>query len=175
MKPTDPPMPPYLITEAKNSALWMMPAPTFAGGVPATLDRCCELRIQHIVSLVEDNETWLLGLEKLGYECFTRNIELLKMPIVDRKTPASIEEFTALLSVCHHLMREGESIGVHFKSGIGRSGLLICSLLGRLGFDMQEALNRIRDLRGLEAPNTVEQLDWLKEKWPLLSRPNAIE
>ena len=175
MKQVDPPMPPYLIIEAKNSALWMMPAPTFSGGVSPTLDRCCELGINHIVSLVEDHETWLLGLEKLSSECSARNIELLKMPIVDRKTPASIEELIALLSVCHQLMREGESIGVHCKSGIGRSGMLICSFLGRLGFDMQEALERIRDRRGLEAPNTIEQLNWLKKNWPLLSRPNTIE
>lgn len=168
-------MPPYLIVEAENAALWMMPAPTCAGGVPVTLDRCCELKIKHKVSLVEDSEAWLLGLEKLGFECAARNIELLKLPIVDRKPPASIEEFAALLSVCHQLMRDGESIGVHCKSGIGRSGMLICSLLGRLGFDMQEALEKIRDRRGIEAPNTVEQLNWLKENWSLLSRANAVE
>lgn len=166
-------MPPFLIVEARNAKLWMMPAPTFAGGVPATLDKCLELEIKHIVSLVEDDEAWLLGLEQLGSECSARNIELLKLPIVDRKPPASTKDFTTLLSACHQLMREGESVGVHCKSGIGRSGMLICSLLGRLGVGMRESLEMIQDCRGLKAPNTAAQLKWLEENWPLLSTPNA--
>ena len=166
-------MPPFLIIEENSSALWMMPAPTFEGGVPATLDKCLELEIKHIVSLVEDEEAWLLGLEKLGFECSARSIELLKMPIIDRKPPVSDEDFRRLLTVCHQLMREGESVGIHCKSGIGRSGMLICSLLGRLGFDLQDSLQIIRDRRGLEAPNTIEQLKWLEDNWPALSTPDA--
>lgn len=77
-------MPPYLIIEVDSSALWIMPAPTFSGSVPETLDLIRELRINHIVSLVEDDEAWRFGLEKLASECSTRGIQLHKLPIVDR-------------------------------------------------------------------------------------------
>lgn len=167
-------MPPYMIIEVARSTLWMMPAPTFVGEVSSTLDLCGELRIKHIVSLVEDNEARFLKLENLSPECFVRKIELLKMPIVDRKPPASIEEFTKLARVCYQLMLAGESIGVHCKSGIGRSGMLICALLGMLGFDLPAALERIRDRRGLAAPNTAEQMDWLHENWSQLAQPDPI-
>lgn len=49
--------------------------------------------------------------------------------------------------------------------------MLICSLIGKLGFGMTEALATIRSKRGLEAPNTVEQLEWLEENWEALSTP----
>ena len=147
----------------------MMPAPTFSGSVPKTLDLLRDLRINHIVSLVEDDEAWRLGLEKLAPECSTRDIQLHKLPIVDRKVPASIKQFARLSSDCYQFISSGESVAVHCKSGIGRSGMLICSLLGKLGFGMTEALTTIRNKRGLEAPNTIEQLEWLEENWEVLS------
>ena len=167
--PAVPKTPPYLIHNVGSAALWMMPAPTFSGGLASTLKRCADLRISHLLSLIEPHEAQALGLEGLHSACLANDIELQRTPMVDRQPPESLDEFLNVSTRLYQCMSDGESVGIHCKSGIGRSGMHICALLGKLDFGLQDALKLIQLRRGLKAPNTSEQLDWLEEHWDKIS------
>ena len=161
--------PPYLVHETENARLWLMPAPTFLGGLDKTIQRCAELGMQHLLSTVEPHEVSALGLEDLPAACLASEITLHKMPMADRQPPQLPETFSRVSSDLYRRLRKGESVGVHCKSGIGRSGMHVCALLGKLGFGLDEALTIIERERGLNAPNTPEQLDWLARNWAAIS------
>ena len=164
-----PKTPPFLIHSIRSARLWMMPAPSFLRGLGNTIKYCADLEIRHLLSTVEPHEVSALELEGLSAACSANDIKLLNFPMVDRQPPQSLEAFLRMSSDLHRHLVNGESVGIHCKSGIGRSGMHICALLGKLGFGFEEALRLIEIRRGLAAPNTSEQLDWLKQNWKKIS------
>lgn len=152
-----------------------MPAPNFMGGLKNTIEHCARLEIRHLVSTIEPQEVRALEIEGLQAICLANDIGLLKFPMMDRRSPASLGAFLRVSSELHRYLMNGESVGVHCKSGIGRSGMLICALLGKLEYEFNDALRVIKLGRGLSAPNTHEQLDWLEQNWAMISEHTPHE
>jgi protein-tyrosine phosphatase len=161
--------PPYLIHGFNGAGLWMMPSPTFGGTIRKTLSSCADLNIQHIASLVEAREVQQLGLAELRTEAAPLKIHLHQFPITDRQPPSSIRDFAELVETFTQYLLNGMSVSVHCKSGIGRSGMLASSILGRFGYCLPGALEVIAEKRGIPAPNTASQMEWLQDNWVLLS------
>lgn len=164
-----PAVPPYRIHSAHGADLWMMPAPVFDGDVFNTVQSLSDLRIRHLASLVELHETKALGLEQLCEATDFHHINLYSFPIADRHPPMAFEGFNALADTLFRRFSAGASIGVHCKSGIGRSGMLACAILAKLGLSFDQALAHVAAYRGLDAPNTKCQLDWLEKFWEALA------
>jgi protein-tyrosine phosphatase len=59
-------------------------------------------------------------------------------------------------------LRGGAAIGVHCGQGIGRSPLIVASLLRHSGLSADEAWARLRMARGRRVPDTEEQKLWVK-------------
>ena len=164
-----PAAPPFRIHSAHGADLWMMPAPVFEGDVFNTVQSLSGLRIRHLASLVEPHETKTLGLERLREATDFHHINLYSFPITDRHPPMAFEGFNALADTLSRRFSAGESTGIHCKSGIGRSGILACAILAKLGLSFDQALALIANHRGLDAPNTKRQLDWLEKFWEALA------
>jgi protein-tyrosine phosphatase len=119
-----------------------------------------------LVSLLTPEEDIELALEHEHAACSGHGIRFRSFPIPDRDIPASTEAFLKFLETLHEDLLQGRSIVAHCRAGIGRSSLLLASLLRRQGLSTDDAFRRITHARGMLVPDTPEQLRWV-ENLPL--------
>jgi protein-tyrosine phosphatase len=122
----------------------------------------CEQEIDTVVSLLGPDEQEELGLECEGEECERCSIEFLLHPIIDRGLPSDSKEFARLADEVLERLREGKSVAVHCRMGIGRASLLAASVLVRSGVHPREAWSRIQSARGCPVPDTEAQRVWVE-------------
>ena len=119
-----------------------------------------------LVSLLTPEEDVELALEYERAACSGHGIQFRNFPIPDRDIPTSTEAFLRFIDTLHHDLLQGRSIVAHCRAGIGRSSLLLASLLRREGLSTDDAFRRITQARGMLVPDTPEQLHWV-ENLPL--------
>jgi len=115
-----------------------------------------------IVSLLEAHESVDLGLEDEPMAANISSLQFISFPIEDRNVPASSEAADALLNQLGVLLREGASIVIHCRQGIGRSGLIAIASLVLVGKGINEAIAMVTAARGVPVPETAEQITWLR-------------
>lgn len=89
-------------------------------------------------------------------------MQFLSFPILDRGVPSSLRETCAFVEKLHKLLSAGKNIAVHCRQSVGRSALLVASLLVHAGVDVETVLDRIQAARGCAVPETVEQRQWVE-------------
>ena len=119
--------------------------------------------INTLVSLLEKAESEELGLANEQAECQSAGIRFLNFPIPDRSLPHLKREFTKFVEQVVRELRQGRSVAVHCRAGIGRSALLAASVLIAMGFDFENALQIIQSARGCTVPDTQEQWEFLQD------------
>jgi predicted NAD-dependent protein-ADP-ribosyltransferase YbiA (DUF1768 family) len=62
-------------------------------------------------------------------EPYTTNCEVLNFPILDRRYPLNVKEFSTLTLKCVELLQNGKKMYIHCKGGHGRSGILVAAIL----------------------------------------------
>lgn len=120
----------------------------------ADLNRIRQTEATILVSLVEEHEFRLLGVEALGEEAIGRGLRWVHLPIRDRSIPdAAFEQrwVQAGEELRQHL-RDGKLIVLHCMGGLGRTGTIAARLLVELGEDPVQAIRRVREAR----PGTLE-------------------
>jgi protein-tyrosine phosphatase len=117
--------------------------------------------ITDIVSLLEDHEIRDLELTREADLVIEAGLSFQRFPIPDRGVPFSrIDAETLWLDLANRV-RNGRSVAVHCRAGIGRSGLITAGVLMRLGVSPDEAWRKISKARGLPVPDTPEQKQWV--------------
>jgi ADP-ribosyl-[dinitrogen reductase] hydrolase len=118
-----------------------------------------------LVSLVEDHELSALGVEDLGAEAARRHMEWVHLPIPDVSVPpASFEQrWIDAGESLRARLRDGFSIVVHCKGGLGRAGTIAARLLVELGTDVDDAVAMIRKVRP-GAIETAGQLEHVRSR-----------
>jgi hypothetical protein len=98
-----------------------------------------------IVSLLDRNEIYELGLEQEPDLCLSHGIEYINLPIVDRNVP---------------------SLDSGFYNFIGqlKETIIAGCLLLKPGYKTEEVITHISKIRGLRVPDTDEQIAWLKKQ-----------
>jgi protein-tyrosine phosphatase len=119
-----------------------------------------------LVSLLTPEEDIELALELERAACSGHGIRFRSFPIPDRDVPPSTEAFLKFIDTLHQDLLQGRSIVAHCRAGIGRSSLLLASLLRREGLSTDDAFRRITQARRMLVPDTPEQLHWV-ENLPL--------
>ncbi|HTW48115.1 MAG TPA: hypothetical protein VMD92_09205 [Acidobacteriaceae bacterium] len=122
--------------------------------------------IDILVSFLPGDEAEEMGLgdeSKLAAEV---GLEYVSYPILDRTVPADIADFRALVSRLADEVRAGRRVGAHCRGCIGRSAVLIASIMIALGADAETALTQIALARGFEVPDTPEQRAWILDFRP---------
>jgi protein-tyrosine phosphatase len=114
-----------------------------------------------LVSLVDVPELGYLGLETLPALCQTTGLHHLHYPIPDLSAPA--EPAPWIIDTILEKLRDGESVAVHCRGGIGRTGTIAVAVLLRLGFAPRSALAMAAKARGMIVPETPEQIHWLAQ------------
>ena len=114
-----------------------------------------------VVSLLEEQEEHDLDLQAERSEAEEQGLKFISFPIVDRDVPVSQSEFGKLLETLHRELAAGQSVVVHCRQGIGRTGLVAACLLVSDGLGPQEAMDRLSAARGVQVPETAQQRRWI--------------
>ncbi len=117
--------------------------------------------VEVIVSTLEPREVIELDLSKEANLCQSMGLTFMIFPISDRGVPSSLSETTGLVFDLEARLRQGASVMIHCRQGIGRSSLLAACLLVVGGIPEEEAFSRIQKARGRPVPDTEEQRKWV--------------
>lgn len=120
----------------------------------ADLDAIAATGARLVVTLVEAHELELLGVASLGADLARRGIAWHHLPIVDFGVPDSAFEaaWNEAGADIHARLDRGETLVVHCRGGLGRTGTIAARLMVERGADPEEAMAAIRTAR----PGTIE-------------------
>src|SRR5215469_4530630 len=117
--------------------------------------------IDILVSLLSWEESRELDLDEERTACSSVGINFVNFPIPDRCVPPSRLGFLTFAQFVHKRAKEGLRVGVHCRACIGRSSVLLATVLRLEGLSTKEAFERISDARGMPVPDTQEQAKWV--------------
>ncbi len=138
----------------------VVPCPEGGRHLGAVLRSLRAQGIESLVCLLSTEEIRVLKLEEEARLCGEIGIRFRWFPVTDHSIPASMEEFRALIEELQRDLRGGKGVGAHCYAGIGRSCLVMASLLCAEGLSAEEAFRRLSVARGLPVPDT-----WLQTQW----------
>jgi protein-tyrosine phosphatase len=105
-----------------------------------------------LVSLIEAQELEQLQIPDLFERIQLHEMQSRWFPIQDFGTPTSISGLIELVKLILAAVKHGETVVIHCKGGLGRSGLVVAACLVALGYSPEEAFAQIRQAR----PGSVE-------------------
>jgi protein-tyrosine phosphatase len=118
--------------------------------------------INAVLSLLTLEEEQDLDLTRESEEVEREGLRFLSLPITDREIPSSTAALTAVTAGLERDLHLGQSVVIHCRQGVGRSGLVAACLLIASGVGLEESLLTLRNRRGLPVPETEEQMAWLE-------------
>ena len=148
---------------------WVIPGrlaglsqPGLGGGLTAQLAELRALGLDCLVSLTE-------SAADFGPACAAAGLGWEYFPIPEFDIPEDAPAFHRLVERLLARLAGGQALGAHCYAGVGRTGLLLACLLGRLeGLPGEEAIRRLRLLRpALETPEQEQFVRrYLQENLP---------
>jgi protein-tyrosine phosphatase len=151
----------WWIEEGESRRVAIVARPRGEEWLESELERLKNAGIDVLVSLLCEQEAQELGLADEGLLAEQLGMTFVSYPILDRGLPGDLAGFRELVARLASLVREGRRVGVHCRACIGRSTVLVASVLIALGTEADDALRRIKAARGLPVPDTAEQLEWI--------------
>lgn len=119
--------------------------------------------IRLVVSLLPPEESRAMGLDGEEAACRELGLGFRNYPMRDFGVPPSLKCGAQLLEDLVGAMSDGETVGIHCRGSIGRSGTMTAALLVRLGMQPEEAFHEVSIRRGALCPETEMQRDWVRE------------
>lgn len=121
-----------------------------------------------LVSLMEDFEydKYRMGGVQGYFEAAAdAEMEVVHFPIVDVDVPREeqVEEYAGLVGRIVGFLREGRNTVVHCRGGIGRTGIVVSSVLVEVGHGAEEAIEIVRQARSRRMVETGPQEDYVRE------------
>jgi protein-tyrosine phosphatase len=153
----------YWLRELEGVRLAIMPRPRSGEWLTDEIAGWSRLGVQTVVSLLEPHEVRELDLAAEESLCLAANLKFVSFPIPDRGVPSNVVEFARLVLEIEQRLRSGESVAVHCRAGIGRSGLLGACILEAFGVDPTSAFGMLSRARGVTVPNADAQIGWVRE------------
>lgn len=117
--------------------------------------------IDLLVSLLSWEESRELDLDEEKAACSSVGITFVNFPIPDRQVPPSRLGFLTFAQFLHKRAKEGLRVGVHCRACIGRSSVLLATVMRLEGLTTKEAFGRISEARGMRVPDTIAQAKWV--------------
>jgi protein-tyrosine phosphatase len=154
-------MNPYWI-EAGSFRLAILPRPRGYDWLADDIAAARRAGVDVVVSALTEAEAQELGLSEEAKCCRESMIEFLSFPIEDRSLPDSERTLDAFLDSLDERVKQGKSVAIHCRAGIGRSSMLCACLLVRQGFSTESAFQKIQEARGCAVPDTAEQRKWVE-------------
>ncbi|MEZ5752209.1 MAG: protein-tyrosine phosphatase family protein [Paracoccaceae bacterium] len=112
-----------------------------------------------VVSLTEATELADLGVADLPIALKNTGLAWRSFPVPDFGTPPTDADWAGLSLAIHERLAQGQTILVHCRGGLGRSGMVVLRVMIESGEDPASALARLREIRP-GAVETPEQEAW---------------
>lgn len=153
----------YWIENFENgAALGIMPRPRGNDWLEDEIKSLKFERVQTVLSLLERQEINELGLKEEEAFCQYYQIDYINFPIKDRGLPADQNDVKNLILKLRQKLQQGEKVVIHCRMGIGRSSIIAGAILLNDHLTADEVIIKISKVRGMQIPDTDEQIDWLK-------------
>lgn len=165
----------YWIHEAPHGRLATMPRPRAGDWLADELTSMQSLGVDVVVSLLTDDEIAELDLQNEPANCANIGLMFISYPIADRTVPTSADDFVTFTNHLHGYLQNGCGIAIHCRMGIGRSSLVAASLLVKSGLSATDAFASISRARGVDVPDTNEQIEWVQSIAGRLQNPTTAK
>lgn len=156
----------YWLREPKGVRLAIMPRPRSGEWLAEEITGWSRMGVQTVVSLLEPQEIRELELAAEEPLCRAANLRFISYPIPDRGVPSDSAGFAKLIGHLERSLRADESVAVHCRAGIGRSGFVGACLLNAFGVDSDSAFRMLSHARGVTVPDTDAQVAWVRRYSP---------
>ncbi|MGO4214182.1 hypothetical protein AB4Y89_24150 [Terriglobus sp. 2YAB30_2] len=153
----------YWVESTAPKSMAIVARPRGNGSLEAELLAMRREGIDVLVSLLTTAEQQDLGLSREGETCEKVGIEYVNFPITDHGLPASHQEFGLLVERLQKKLDAGKHIGAHCFACIGRSSVLMASLMCAQGTTPHDAFLRLGTARGFPVPETLQQMKWVEQ------------
>jgi protein-tyrosine phosphatase len=151
----------YLIEGPWPGKLAIIPRPRGGDWLEDEVRALRDEGFQTVVSMLTPEETEELGLTHESAIVRDHGLQFHNYPVPDLGVPGSRESAKEFIETLHRDLLAGQKIAVHCRGSIGRSGLVVSSLLVLSGIDPAEAFRQVSNARGVSAPETAEQREWV--------------
>ena len=121
-----------------------------------------EAGVHTLVSMLVPGELPDLQLEEEADHAVAAGLAFLNLPIPDLSTPTSMEIVISLIALRDEVV-SGRTVVAHCRQGVGRSPLVVASILVLLGLPAEDAWSRIARIRGRHVPDTAAQGRWVEQ------------
>ncbi len=119
-----------------------------------------------LVSLMERDEYSDLQIPELFQKAEQQGMAVLYLPIPDYGVPNASEDddYRPFIEDVANRIEEGETVIVHCRGGLGRSGMVAASVLVALGQSAEEAIKTVRGARkgAIETPDQEDRVRWFE-------------
>lgn len=149
----------------RGGCLLLSAHPASQGNLPAALADYRAAGARLLVSLPPSAELEALGLGALAAECAALGLTWAHCPIPDFEPPGAPFEaaWREAAPGLHDLLDAGETIVLHCRAGLGRTGTVAALILIERGLTPAEAITQVRRARP-GAIETAAQLSYLHLK-----------
>lgn len=137
--------------------------PVGGAALAGELEELARSGVDVLVSMLVPKEAEAIGLEDEAELCRAAGMEFVSVPVVDHAVPDDTAAFKERARSIAERVRSGAHVAVHCRMGLGRSPLLVATVLVELGWDVDDAIVALRRARGFAVPETPEQRAWLRE------------
>lgn len=117
-------------------------------------------QVDQLITLLEEPELHPLQIPDLFAQVQQHGMRSRWFPIPDFGTPASIQGFIQLIEEILANLTKTQTVVVHCRAGLGRSGLVAASCLVAIGYTPIEAFQQVRQAR-LGSVETAEQENYV--------------
>jgi protein-tyrosine phosphatase len=156
-------MNPFWVDTSGRARLAIVPRPRGGDWLEDEVHQMKLAGVDVLVSMLQSDEAVELGLLAEAQLCETAGITFRSFPIPDRQTPLSTASFARFVEELRVEVHAGRTVAVHCRASIGRSSLLLAALLITEGFTPAEAFSRLTLARGLQVPDTPDQIRWIEQ------------
>ncbi|WP_299845308.1 protein-tyrosine phosphatase family protein [uncultured Jannaschia sp.] len=151
----------YPIVAEYPGQLFIMPKPS-GEWLEEDIQYYRSMGVDLIVSMLEHDEAIELLLNHEQIICFANGLNFVHLPTPDRGLPEK-KEFMELISLIRKRLGRNEGIAVHCRAGIGRSGILVCSVLAGFVGSVTKSIEIVSAARGVQVPDTAGQLQFIED------------
>jgi len=146
-----------------NCRFCISPMPDGFGGLEEDINRVKQKEgVNIIVSALTKADMNNFGLQDEALVCKKLGIDYYNLPIRDCTIPGVSKFYDFIEQDLFPLSYEENTILIHCRAGIGRSGLIALGLAIRHGYSYNYCLQHGRKIRGINVPQAESQYKLLK-------------